>query len=176
MDEGKSQIKAAEGDEEQRPEEGERKTEIESRITKETHPTKKTKIAPVESNSDSDEAPVVKLKQLEVRVDEDSDAHFPAPPPKRKAAGMASGSTTKGAHSPPRERTRTHMLSPSLPPSNFNSDGTRCVLMPGLLSCTEGHCDPREEQYEDEGEERREEQEGEEKKPVTSAEERRRGE
>ena len=31
------------------------------------------------------------LKKLKVHADEDSDAHFPAPPPKRKAAGLASG-------------------------------------------------------------------------------------
>ena len=40
--------------------------------------TKKTKITPIESSSDSDEAPVGKLKKLEVRVDEDLDAHLPS--------------------------------------------------------------------------------------------------
>ena len=73
------------------------------------------------------------LKKLEVHVDEDSDADLPAAPPKRKAAGLASGSTTKGTHSPPRERTWTRTLSPFPPPSYFNSDGTRCALMPSLL-------------------------------------------
>ena len=37
VDEGKSKIKAAESDEGQQPEEEERKTEIESRITQQTH-------------------------------------------------------------------------------------------------------------------------------------------
>ena len=85
--------------------------------------TKKTKITPVAFNSDSDEAPVGKLKKLEVHADKNLDADLPAPPPKRKAAGLVSGLTTKSVHSPPREHARTRMLSPSPPPSNFNSDG-----------------------------------------------------
>ena len=87
----------------------------------------------MESSSDSDEAPVGKLKKLKVHADEDSNPDLPTPPPKRKTPGLATGSTTKDAHSPPRERTRTHTLSPFPPPSNFNSNGTGCVLMPGLL-------------------------------------------
>ena len=136
VDEGKSKIKAVESDEETT-----RRGRKKNQNRKSHHPrnptsTKKTKITPVESSSDSDEAPVAvgKLEKLEVYADEDSDTDLPAPPPKPKVAGLASRSTTKGAHSPPHERTsRTHMLSTSLPPSNFNSDGTRCVLMPGLL-------------------------------------------
>ena len=95
-----------------------------------------------ESSSHSDEEPVGKLKKLEVCVNEDSDAHFPAPPPKRKAAGMASGSTTKGAHSPPHERTRTHILSTSLPPSQFQFRWHKMCVDAWFASHSEDYCDP----------------------------------
>ena len=68
VDEGKSKIKAVKSNEEQQPEEEKRKTETKTASPKKRSSTKKTKITPVESSSDSDEAPVGKLKKLEVRV------------------------------------------------------------------------------------------------------------
>ena len=111
------------------------------------------------------------LKKLEVHADEDSDADLPAAPPKRKAAGLASGSTTKGAHSPPRERTWTRTLSPFPPPSYFNSDGTRCALMPSLLPVARANVIPEKNNMRTKEKDAEKNGKVKAKEPVTSAEE-----